>query len=96
MGDAIQASKLYWRLIDQDDAPLTVQEAFYLGTAGGGGFFGKAGNFIKGYEFDAVVIDDGGMTSSNPLTITERLARIIYYPDECRIRAKFVRGERAP
>jgi guanine deaminase len=94
MSDAIQASKLYWRLVDQNDVPLTVQEAFYLGTIGGGSFFGKVGSFEEGYEFDAVIIDDSGMPSSNPLSLEERLARIIYLSDESCIRGKYVRGKR--
>ena len=96
MSDAIQVSKLYWRLVNQNDAPLTVDEAFYLGTAGGGSFFGKTGSFLEGYEFDAVVIDDSGITSSNPLSVEERLARIIYLSDDKRtqIRAKYVRGRK--
>jgi len=92
MSDAIQASKLYWRLVDQNDAPLTVQEAFYLGTAGGGSFFGKVGSFEEGYEFDAVIIDDSGMPSSNPLSLEERLARIIYLSDDSCICGKYARG----
>ena len=94
MSDAIQVSKLYWRLVDQNDAPLTVQEAFWLGTEGGGSFFGKVGNFRKGYEFDAVVIDDSSITSSNPLTIEERLARVIYLSDDRCVRAKYIRGRK--
>ena len=43
MSDAIQASKLRWRSTDDSLAPLTVSEAFYLGTKGGGAFFGKVG-----------------------------------------------------
>ena len=58
MSDAIQVSKLYWRLVDDSKQPLTAQEAFYMGTKGGGQFFGKVGSFEKGYEFDAVVLDD--------------------------------------
>ncbi|MCL1834553.1 MAG: amidohydrolase family protein [Oscillospiraceae bacterium] len=92
MSDAIQSSKLYWRIVAHDDPPLSVQEAFYLGSAGGGAFFGKAGSFIEGYEFDAVVIDDSAIPSSNPLTFEERLARIIYFSDDSIIRDKYVRG----
>ena len=67
MSDALQVSKLYWRLVEQNEAPLTIPEVFYLGTAGGGGFFGKAGSFEAGYEFDAVVIDDRLISSpDNP------------------------------
>jgi len=94
MCDAVQASKLYWRLIDQDDKPLSISEAFYLGTAGGGSFFGKVGKFEKGFEFDAVVIDDRSIVTTNPLTIEERVARVIYCSDDNCIRAKYVRGQR--
>lgn len=38
MADAIQVSKLYWRLVDSSMKPLTVEEAFYMGTEGGGSF----------------------------------------------------------
>jgi len=93
MSDAIQSSKMYWRLIDQNDKPLSVNEAFYLGTAGGGSFFGKTGKFEPGYEFDAVVIDDSSIPTSNPLNLEERLARVIYCSDTRNITAKYVRGE---
>jgi len=93
MCDAIQASKLYWCTVDREDKPLSVSEAFYLGTEGGGSFFGKAGSFKEGYEFDAVVLDDSSIVTSNPLTIEERIARIIYCSDDSCITAKYVRGE---
>jgi len=94
MSDAVQASKFYWRLVDQKYKPLSVNEAFYLGTAGGGSFFGKVGKFDKGYEFDAVVIDDSNITTTNPLTIEERLARVIYYSDDRNVLVKYVRGNK--
>jgi len=93
MSDAIQSSKFYWRLIDQSYKPLSICEAFYLGTAGGGAFFGKVGSFEEGYEFDAVVIDDSGIPTTNPLSIEERLARIIYFSDDNMVYAKYVRGD---
>jgi len=93
MSDAIQSSKFYWRLVDQSYAPLGINEAFYLGTAGGGAFFGKVGSFIEDYEFDAVVIDDSSIPTTNPLSVEERLARIIYFSDDSMICAKFVRGD---
>jgi len=93
MSDAIQSSKLFWRYVNNDDPPLTINEVFYLGTAGGGSFFGKAGSFDEGYEFDAVVIDDSNIPTSNPLNLEERLARIIYCSDNGCLRAKYARGE---
>ena len=67
MAMAIQCSKLRWRLVDQNQAPLTVEEVFYLATKGGGAFFGKAGSLEEGYEFDAVVIDDRKIRHARPL-----------------------------
>ena len=96
MSDAMQASNLYWRLVDQEYKPLTIDEAFYLGTLGGGRFFGNVGSFEKGYEFDAVVIDDSKIQTTNPLSVRERLARVIYCYDDCIIRAKYVRGKQVP
>lgn len=94
MSDAVQASKLYWRLVNQNDVPLTVWEAFYLGTVAGGSFFGKVGSFEEGYELDAVVIDDSDIPCPYDLTVKERVERIIYLSDDRHIRAKYVRGVR--
>ena len=92
MADAIQVSKLRFRLVNQDYPPITVNEAFYLGTLGGGSFFGKVGSFEPGYEFDALVIDDSSIYAPFPLTVEERLARVIYFSDDRHIHEKYVRG----
>jgi guanine deaminase len=92
MSDAIQVSKLRFRHVNQEESPITVAEAFYLGTAGGGAFFGKAGSFEPGYEFDAIVMDDSGIYAPFPLTIEERLARVIYFSDDRHVHEKYVRG----
>lgn len=92
MADAIQASKLRWRLVDGTQKPLTAEEAFYLGTMGGGAFFGKVGSFEKGYEFDALVLDDGSLRHPQPLGARDRLERFIYLSDERNIQAKYVSG----
>ncbi len=94
MSDAIMASKLRWRLVDESLKPLTVTEAFYLGTKGGGAFFGKVGSFEPGYEFDAVVLDDSGLQSPRSLSGQERLERLVYLSEDCRVDAKFVAGRR--
>ncbi|WP_306575865.1 amidohydrolase family protein [Anaerotruncus massiliensis (ex Togo et al. 2019)] len=94
MADAVQASKLRWRLLDDSLRPLTVPEAFYLGTKGGGEFFGKVGSFEEGYEFDAVVLDDSGFPHPQALTPVERLERILYLDDGRCVRGKYVAGAR--
>lgn len=93
-GTRWQASKLRWRLLDDSLRPLTVPEAFYLGTKGGGEFFGKVGSFEEGYEFDAVVLDDSGFPHPQALTPVERLERILYLDDGRCVRGKYVAGAR--
>ena len=92
MAHAVQASKLRWRLADETLAPLTAEEVFYMGTKGGGEFFGKVGSFEDGYDFDAVVLDDSRLAGPGPLDIRSRLERMIYLADEREIRAKYVKG----
>ncbi|MDR0718123.1 MAG: amidohydrolase family protein [Treponema sp.] len=102
---AIQSSKLRNCLVDKNEAPLTVAEAFYLGTAGGGEFFaeaggpdalgplpGKCGSFEAGYDFDALVIDDGDLCKDKELSLAQRLERVIYLCGNRHISAKYVRG----
>lgn len=92
MMHAIQVSKLRWRLVDDTLEPLTAPEVFYLATKGGGGFFGKAGSFEKGYELDAVILDDSHIPDQAGLTIGERLERFIYLNQETDVKAKYVAG----
>lgn len=92
MTDAIQVSKLYWRLVDKSARPLNVDEAFYMGTKGGGTFFGKAGSFEKGYELDVVVLQDENLKSPRALSVRERLERLIYLSDDRNVVVKYVNG----
>lgn len=93
MMHAIQVSKLRWRLVDDTLAPLTVPEVFYMATKGGGEFFGNVGSFEKGYEFDAVILDDSEIPNQAGLTIPERLERFIYLNQEKDVKAKYVAGK---
>lgn len=92
MADAIQMSKLHWRLQDQSEPPLTLAEAFYLATKGGGSFFGKVGGLEEGYAFDVLVLDDGPLSPPDPLSIEDRLARATYLSDDRHILRKYVQG----
>ena len=94
MAHAIQASKLRWRLLDDSLKPLTVEEAFYMATKGGGEFFGRVGSFEEGYEMDAVVLDDTRLEHPQPLYVKKRLERMIYFSDDREIYAKYVEGSR--
>lgn len=94
IGAAIRASKLRWRLLEQEVRALTVDEAFYLATLGGGRFFGKAGSFLPGYELDAIVLDDSRLDHPQELSLRARLERCLYLSDDREIAAKYVRGEK--
>ena len=91
---AIRASKLRWRLKDQSVKPLTVDQAFYLATMGGGSFFGKVGTFKEGYELDAVVLDDSTLDHPQELDVRSRLERSLYLGAALPLTAKYVRGSR--
>lgn len=93
MTHAIQASKLRWRLVDDEQTPLTLEEVFYLATKGGGAFFGRVGSFEKGCEFDAVVLDDSRLKHPQPLDIRSQLERMLYLADDREIKAKYVKGK---
>ena len=94
MTDAIQASKMYWRYVDQKAKPITLPEAFYMATLGGGEFFGKVGSFEDDYDFDAVVLDDASLPHPQALTLPERLERAVYLGlDAHGVRAKYVAGK---
>ena len=91
--DAIQVSKMYYRMVNEEHKPLVFSEAFYLATNGGGAFFGKVGCFDEGYEFDAVVMDDSVLPHPQNLNLAERMERAVYLGlDEKGIIAKFVAG----
>lgn len=95
MVEALQVSRLYWRLVDSTATPLNVAEVFYMATKGGGEFFGKVGSFENGYECDAVVIDDSLLPTPRPLTVQERLERAIYLGGDVKaLSAKYCRGKR--
>lgn len=94
MAEAIRVAKLRWRLLDDTTAPLTVAQAFYLATRGGGAFFGEVGCFEPGFALDAVVLDDSALVHPQELTPIERLERCIYLADERHIAAKYVAGTR--
>lgn len=93
MSQAIQASKMIWQMRDKDLAPLTTPEVFYMGTKGGGRFFGNVGSFEPGYAFDALVINDESLQIAFERSLEERIQRFIYCGDDRNIVARYVEGE---
>ena len=93
--DAIQVSKMYFRMVDEEYKPLIFSEAFYLATKGGGEFFGKVGSFETGYEFDAIIMDDTLLPHPQSLNLAERMERAVYLGlDDKGVIAKFVAGNK--
>lgn len=88
---AIQVSKLQYANTRGKLPFLSLSEAFYLATKSGGSFFGKVGSFEKGYEFDALLIDDSYLNFDN-YTLEQRLERFVYLGDDRDIRRRFCRG----
>lgn len=92
MVNAIQCSKLLWVNSDKQVDFLTLSEAFYMATKGGGSFFGKVGSFEKDYDFDALILDDHNLNPKS-YSLIERLERFIYIGDDRNIIHRYVRGE---
>ncbi len=95
MADAIQVSKLYWRLVDESCKALCFEEAFYLATLGGGAYFGKVGSFEEGYAFDALVLNEENLPHWSSFAPRQRLERFAYLEQgRASLQAKFVEGRR--
>ena len=94
--EAIGLSKMKWVEVDQTYAPLTLSEAYYMATKGGGKFFGKVGSFEKGCDLDALVIDDTSLFDPNERTLEERLERWLYVGDDRHIVERYVAGQVLP
>lgn len=89
---AMYASKSRW-FYDKTQTPLTLTEAFYIATMGGGAFFGKVGSFMPTYEFDCLVIEDDEPTLKQTRTLYERFERYIYKGDDRNIATRFINGK---
>lgn len=96
--DAITASRVWWAFNEQKgDANikarfLSLANAFYLATKGGGALWGEVGSFEPGYEFDAVVLDDNRHQNGVPRSLYERTERLISLADDRDIVAKYIAG----
>lgn len=93
MRSVIQSSKIAWLNSNKALSPISLSEAFYLGTKSGGSFFGKVGSFEKGYEFDALIIDDTELDIGFEKTLQERIERFIYTGDDRHIVKRFIKGK---
>ena len=95
MEDAITVGKIRACVVDNNHNGVNLKEAFYMATKGGGSFFGKVGSFEKGYEFDALVLDESKIPTvlMPKLNIAERFERFVYMGNGM-ISGKFVFGKK--
>lgn len=91
MKTGIQSSKMYWKYINKEVKAMNFKEALYIATYGGGRFFGKVGLFEKGFEFDAIVLDEKKIKNKREFNVEERLEKFIYL-GKGEISNKFVKG----
>lgn len=90
--NALEAAKLLWRL-EGVGPHLKASEAFYLASRGGAGFFGKAGAFEEGYDFDAVIVDDSAWARPGE-DMGQRFEKMIYRASAGDVKSKYVAGRR--
>lgn len=94
MQDAVKASKMRWRLQDDSAKPLSLSEAFYLASKGGGSFFGSVGSFEPGSDADIVILDEAEGFRTSCHSIEERLEMAVYRSSELPVKEKYIRGIR--
>lgn len=87
---AIQVSKV--RAMDYPaEKALTLPEAFYLATKGGGSFFGKVGSFEPDYAADFLVVKTPAALAGR--TVAERWQYFMYHGSPDDITARYVAGK---
>jgi guanine deaminase len=91
---AIRASKRRWLDSGKTEPFLTVAEAFYLATSAE--YFGAGSGFRADNALHALVVDDSALLGTRELTLVQRLERIMYRFEHCRITARFSEGRRLP
>jgi len=50
--------------------------------------------FEKGYEFDAMVLDDSNIRHPQEISTRDRLERLVYLSDDRNLSAKYVQGRK--
>lgn len=89
---AVRASKMHWLSSGKKQGFLTVTEAFYLITSAGQSYFGAGPGFQKGDALHALVLDDSRLPETRPLTLSERLERLMYASSDDTIVARYSEG----
>ncbi|MCH4890758.1 guanine deaminase [Acidaminobacter sp. JC074] len=91
--EAIKMSKVN-HMMDKTMPVLSLSEAFYMATKGGGQYFGKVGSFEKSYDLDMLVIKPDDLSLTRNMPILNQLQRFIYAGDNLMISAVYCKGKR--
>ncbi|HWS30725.1 MAG TPA: amidohydrolase family protein [Clostridia bacterium] len=89
---AVRTSKMRWLNSGKKEDFLTATEAFYLATSAGQSYFNAGPGFQKGDALHALVLDDSRLPETRPLTLTERLERLMYASSDDTIVARYSEG----
>ena len=90
---AIRVSKTRWVETEGRDDFLQFHEAFRLATGAGAGYFGAGEGFPVGEKLHALVMDDAQLCPpARPLTLEERLERLVYLFDTRNVLAVYSEG----
>lgn len=92
---AMQVSNMRF-VLNKDEAPLTLAEAFWMGTRAGGKFFGQCGDFTEGAACDLLVIDDSQARLIQQMDLSDRLSRFLFAGESNEIQVRMLEGRIIP
>ena len=92
MVQSIQMSKVY-HMNHKDLRPISLSEAFFMATKGGGQYFGLHGSFEKNYCSDFMILKPDPIESIKQISPLESLEKFIYTNDQSRIMKIYAKGK---
>jgi len=93
--ETIKVSKIHSIMTKNQDAFLSVDEAYYLATTAAQLYFDGGKGFEAGHKLHAIVVNDTSFCpATRPLTLKERFERAIYMMDKNNIVAVYSEGRK--
>jgi len=93
--ETIKVSKIQSIITKNQDAFLSVGEAYYLATTAAQLYFDEGAGFAVGNKLHAIVVDDSSFCpSTRSLTLQERFERALYLMDKNNIVAVYSEGRK--
>jgi len=91
--EAIKMSKVN-HMMNKTMPVLTLSEAFYMATKGGGEYFGKVGSFESGYDLDMLVVKPDELSITRKIDSLMQLQRFLYSGENKMISEVYCKGKR--